>query len=190
MVQLTDVFTIPETHATVRNMIADDIARTLTSPTTSARAKKRARDLMRELMDRPFSAAEAAEKLGISKPTAIKWLRAGLLRRAVGTSENDNLYDAANVLAARSVLQGLKLHGSLAERAKVLASLPERLFWEARPEELAELVEAVHDADRGKLMPVSDEELERGRTLLAAQRRRARQRGLRRRARRAPARAA
>lgn len=167
-------------------MIADHIAQAITSPSTSMRAKKRAREWMRELLARPFSAAEAAEKLGISKPTAIKWLRAGLLRRAEGSPEHANLYDAANVLAARDILQGLKLQGSLAERAKVIAALPERLFWEARPSDLSDLVQAIHDADRGKLMPVSDEELERGRALLAERRKLARQRGLRRRARKAP----
>lgn len=171
------------------SMIAGHIAQAITNPSTSRRDKKRASEWMLELLARPFSAAEAAEKLGISKPTAIKWLRAGLLRRAEGSPDGANLYDAANVLAARDILQGLKLTGSLAERAKVITALPERLFWAAHPSDLADLIQAIHDADRGKLTPVSDGELERGRALLAERRKRARHRRLRRRAGRAPARA-
>lgn len=166
-------------------MIAEQIARTITNPSTPVRSKRLVHDWMLELLKRPFSAVEAADKLGISKPTAIKWLRAGLVRRAEGTSEEENLFDAASILSTREILQQLKMHGTVAERAKVIAGLPERLFWTANPNALADLERSLRDADRGRLTPVTDAELQRGRALLDKRRALRRQRAIRRRRRKA-----
>lgn len=142
-----------------------------------------ARDWMLELLARPFSAAEAAEKLGISKPTAIKWLRAGLLRRAENTGDDENKFDVASVLSTREILSKLKMSGTVAERARVIAELPERLFWSANPEALADLERSLHQANTKRLTTVSDTELERGRRRLFARRARSRTRSAARRSR-------
>jgi len=147
-------------------MIADAIASVITDSNSAREERRRAREWMLELLARPFSAAEAAAKLGVSKPTAIKWLRAGLVGRAEGTSDVENLFDAASVLAAREILQKLKMTGTVAERARVVAELPERLYWRANPRELERLMTSLREASSGKSVDVSDAELERGRAVL------------------------
>lgn len=144
---------------------------------------------MLELLSRPFSAAETAEKLGISKPTAIKWLRAGLIRRAEGTSESENLFDAASVLSTREILQKLKMTGTVAERARVVAELPERLYWNVNVGALEELKKSLREAESGQLVAVTDAEIERGQSVLAKRRVRLRRRAARRRPRSVSARA-
>ncbi len=161
-------------------MIAETIASVIVSPRAARREKLVARDWMLELLARPFSAAEAAEKLGVSKPTAIKWLRAGLLRRAENTSEREHKFDVASVLSTREVLTRLKMTGTVSERARVIAELPERLFWSANPQALADLERSLHEADANKLTTVSDAELERGRQVMAAGRAGSRRRSSRR----------
>lgn len=138
---------------------------------------------MLELLARPFTAYEAAEKLGISKPTAIKWLRAGLVRRAEQSAADDCLFDATSVLSTREILQQLKAKGTVLERAKIVAELPEQLFWTANRRALADLETALREANRGKMTPFSEVELERGRELLARRRDLARARAARRRRR-------
>ncbi len=169
-------------------MIAETIASVIVSPRAARREKLVARDWMLELLARPFSAAEVAEKLGVSKPTAIKWLRAGLLRRAENTSEREHKFDVASVLSTREVLTSLKMTGTVAERARLLAGLPERLFWSANPQALADLERSLHEANANKLTTVSDAELERGRQLLAARRARSRRGSRARRSRKTAAR--
>ncbi len=151
-------------------MIAATIAEAITSKHAAPAQRLFARDLMLELLARPFSAAESADKLGISKPTALKWLRAGLLRRADGTSERANLFDAASVLSTRKVLQSLKMSGTVAQRARVVAELPERLYWDRNPQALKGLMRSLQQAAAGKLSDVTDEELARGREVLARRR--------------------
>ncbi len=157
-------------------MIAEAIASVITDSNSAREERRRARDWMLELLARPFSAAEAAAKLGVSKPTAIKWLRAGLVRRAEGTSDAENLFDTASVLATREILQKLKMTGTVAERARVIAELPERLYWSANQRELESLMTSLREARSGKLVDVSDAELERGRALLEKRRALRRQR--------------
>lgn len=162
-------------------MIAESIAGVITDSSAARGERRRVHDWMLELLARPFSAAEAAAKLGVSKPTAIKWLRAGLLRHAEGTSDVENLFDAASVLATREILQKLKMTGTVAERAQVMAELPERLYWGANPRELDSLMTSLREASSGKFVDVSDSELERGRALLEKRRALRRQRADRRR---------
>lgn len=164
-------------------MIAESIAGVITDSRAARGERRRAHDWMLELLARPFSAAEAAAKLGVSKPTALKWLRAGLVRHAEGTSDVENLFDAASVLATREILQKLKMTGTVAERARVIAELPERLYWGANPKELESLMTSLREASSGKLVDVSDSELERGRALLEKRRALRRQRAERRRKR-------
>jgi DNA-binding transcriptional MerR regulator len=164
-------------------MLAEAIAGVITDSSAAREERRRAHDWMLELLARPFSAAEAATKLGVSKPTAIKWLRAGLVRRAEATSETENLFDAACVLATREILQKLKMTGTVAERARTLADLPERLYWNANPTELESLMTSLREASAGKLVDVSDAELERGRALLKRRQALRRQRAERRRKR-------
>jgi DNA-binding transcriptional MerR regulator len=161
-------------------MIAEAIASVITDSGAARGERRRARDWMLELLARPFSAAEAATKLGVSKPTAIKWLRAGLVRRAEATSDTENLFDAASVLATREILKKLKMTGTVAERARILAELPERLYWTANPTELERLTTSLREATAGKLVDVTDSELERGRALLERRRALRRQRAARR----------
>lgn len=170
-------------------MIADRIASVITDRTAPAKARRLAHDWMLELLARPFAASEAAEKLGVSKPTAIKWLRAGLVRRADHTSEEQNLFDAASVLSTREVLQQLKMKGTVVERAQLVADLPERLFWTANRDAFASLETSLREADRGRLAPVGDDELQRGRELLEKRRALGRRRAARRRRRNASGRA-
>ncbi len=169
-------------------MIAETIASVIVSPRAARREKLVARDWMLELLARPFSAAEAAQKLGVSKPTAIKWLRAGMLRRAENTGEHENKFDVASVLSTREVLTTVKMTGTVSERARVIAELPERLFWSANPQALADLERSLHEAHANKLTTISDAELERGRRLLAARRARSRRGSRRRRSRKTAAR--
>jgi hypothetical protein len=164
-------------------MIAEAIVSVITDSNSARDQRRRARDWMIELLARPFSAAEAATKLAVSKPTAIKWLRAGLVRRAEGTSDAENLFDTASVLATREILQKLKMTGTVAERARVIAELPERLYWSANPRELESLMTSLREARSGKFVEVSDAELERGRALLEKRRALRRQRAERRRKR-------
>jgi DNA-binding transcriptional MerR regulator len=161
-------------------MIAESIAGVITDSRAAREERRRVHDWMLELLARPFSAAEAAAKLGVSKPTAIKWLRAGLLRHSEDTSEAENLFDAASVLATREILQKLKMTGTVAERAQVIAELPERLYWGANPGELDSLMTSLREASSGKFVDVSDAELERGRALLEKRRALRRQRAGRR----------
>ena len=163
-------------------MIAESIAGVIIDSSAARGERRRVHDWMLELLARPFSAAEAATKLGVSKPTAIKWLRAGLLRHAEDT-HGENLFDAASVLATREILQKLKMTGTVAERAQVIAELPERLYWGANPRELNRLMTSLREASSGKLVDVSDSELERGRALLERRRALRRQRAGRRRRR-------
>lgn len=157
-------------------MIAEAIASVITDSKAARDDRRRARDWMLELLARPFSAAEAAAKLGVSKPTAIKWLRAGLVRRPEGAPDAENLFDAASVLAAREILQKLKLTGTVVERARIIAELPERLYWRANPRELERLMTSLREASSGKSIDVGDAELERGRALLDKRRALRRQR--------------
>lgn len=164
-------------------MIADRVASVITSRSAPRGAKRLAQDWMRELLARPFTASEAAEKLGISKPTAIKWLRAGLIRRAEATDEQRNLFDAASVLSTREILRQLKMKGTVAKRAKVIAELPERLFWSANREALAHLQTSLSEAESGMLGPASAQDVARGRRLLGQRRERRRRQAARARRR-------
>jgi predicted site-specific integrase-resolvase len=164
-------------------VIAESIAGVITDSGAARAERRRAHDWMLELLARPFSAAEAAAKLGVSKPTAIKWLRAGLVRHAEGTSDDENLFDTASVLATREILQKLKMTGTVAERARVIAELPERLYWGANPKELERLLTSLREISSGKSVEVSDSDLERGRALLEKRRALRRKRAARRRKR-------
>lgn len=162
---------------------AESIASVITDSGAARAERRRAHDWMLELLARPFSAAEAAEKLGVSKPTALKWLRAGLVRHAEGTSADESLFDAASVLATREILQKLKMTGTVVERARVIAELPERLYWCANPKELERLLTSLREISSGKSVQVSDSDLERGRALLEKRRALRRRRAARRRKR-------
>jgi DNA-binding transcriptional MerR regulator len=165
-------------------MIAEIVANVITDNHAGRAQRQLAREWLLELLDRPYTAAEAAEKLGVSKPTAIKWLRAGLVGRARNTSPRDALFDAASVLSTRELLQKLKMTGTVAERARLIAELPERLYWGVNTRELEALEQSLREADRGNTTAVSDKELARGRDLLDKRRTLVRERAARRRQRR------
>ncbi len=148
-------------------MVANNIVDVITNPSAGSESRRLARELVSELLGRPFSAAEAAEKLGVSKPTAIKWLRAGLVQRADGTANDDNLFDAASVLTAREILRQFKGVGSVVERARLFAGLPEQLYWQSNPKALSNLRQSLEEAERGRGHVVSEDELAVGRSLLA-----------------------
>ncbi len=171
-------------------MIAEMVANVITDSRAARAQRQLVRGWLLELLGRPYTAAEAAEKLGVSKPTAIKWLRAGLVGRARNTIERDNLFDAASVLSTRELLQKLKMTGTVAERAHLIAELPERLYWGVNMRELKTLERSLREADRGNTTAVSDKELARGRELLEKRRALARERAARRRHRKAPGAAA
>lgn len=110
-------------------------------------------DLIERLIARPLHAEEVADILGVTKPTVMSWLRAGLLVEAPGSKPTRRLFDTVAVIAARNVLRDTKLQGTLEDRASKLAELPETLYWSTHPTERSILDEAIAAADRSETAP-------------------------------------
>ena len=116
---------------------------------------------------RPLTTDEAASVLGVSKPTVLSWVKAGLLP-AVGESRPRRvLLDPAAVFAAKRVLKGARLRGSPAQRVLRLAELAEAIFWATHPEDLTALERSLEEADAGRFVEVEDDLIDRARARLA-----------------------
>ena len=103
--------------------------------------------------------AEAADFLGVTKPTVLAWIRAGALPGVSGTSVKEGAAPTARkrvflelgtVVAAAMLLRSVHLHGSAAERAAQLRGAIEDIFWTTHPDERNELMAAIREADEGR----------------------------------------
>jgi len=133
----------------------------------TAEVRRRASAEVRALY-RPMSTDEVAQELGITKPTVLKWMRAGLLREATASKDTGRLFDRDQVMGAKAVLLDTKLEGTVKQRAAALADCRERLGWSAAPEALRTFRVSLAQARAGETTPVSAEDLRHGRQLRTA----------------------
>jgi hypothetical protein len=115
---------------------------------------------------RPLGADDAAGVLGVSKPTVLSWVKAGLLPAANDSRPRRVLLDPAAVFAAKRVLQGARLKGAPAQRVLRLRELTEAIYWATHPTELSELEQSFKNEDAGKFVDIDDEVIERARQRL------------------------
>lgn len=159
----------------VGRMLSQQIVDVIRHPTAhNSRERTFVANLVEQLIGRPLSTEDAADVLGVSKPTVLKWLRFGLLREAAESTPKQRQLDAAVVYGAKRLLAETKAKGTVSQRADMLAAhlgdLAEMLAWNARPEARASLDRALRQLAAGDTVPVTNEELKRGRELLARRR--------------------
>ena len=146
---LADVLAHPEQHTEDERALALEVAR--------------------YQLRRPMSAEDAAGVLGVSKPTILSWIKAGLLPQADGTRPKRIWLEPAAVFAAKSVLEDARLRGTPAQRVLRLQELSEAVYWATHPQEADELARSIREADEGKFVEVADDAVERARARLARQ---------------------
>ncbi len=143
--------------------LLDIIKRSRVSPVLRQRALAQVTALYH-----PMTTVDVAAELKISKPTVLKWLRSGLLTQSKSSKATGLLFDRDQVMRVKSVFEGVKFEGTVAQRAAVIADLQESLGSLTAPEALNDLRTSLAQAKTGKTTPVSAAELRRGRKLLAA----------------------
>lgn len=116
---------------------------------------------------RPLTTDEAATVLGISKPTVLSWVKAGLLPAAEDSKPRRVLLEPAAVFAAKKVLRGARLRGAPAMRVLRLRELTEAIYWATHPNELGELEQSLKNEDAGAFTDIEDDVIERARQRLA-----------------------
>lgn len=139
----------------------------------SVAARRRAAAQVRALY-RPMGTEEVAGELGITKPTVLKWMRAGLLTEARGSKSSVRLFDRDQVMGAKAILAETKLQGTVRQRATLLADLRERLGWSAAPAMLSAFRLSLAQARAGQVTAISDDDLREGHRLRDARLARAR----------------
>lgn len=117
---------------------------------------------------RPMTTVDVAAELKISKPIVLRWLQAGLLTQSKASKATGFLFDRDQVMRVKAVFEGVKLEGTVEQRAAIIADLQESLGWLSAPNALKDLRTSLAQAKAGKTTPVSAAELRRGRKLLAA----------------------
>jgi len=133
----------------------------------SAERRRRTEGHIRALF-RPMTTEEVTQELGISKPTVLKWMRAGLLSQAGASKETGFLFDRDAIENAKQILVKSKLKGTPRDRAVQLADLRERLGWAAVPEKLLAMRNSVASAKEGKGVEITSEDLALGEQLRKA----------------------
>lgn len=109
---------------TLLNRYADVITR---PQAHSATERARAAELLRLAAERPFTAAQAAEFLHLSKPTVLKLVRAGLLLEVPDSSEEARKLDPGLVLEARRILEQAVAGGTVEDRLAPLRDVIDAL---------------------------------------------------------------